>query len=260
MTAIFRIESRRHLRGPLVLVTIFAILAAMYFSMFHDVREDAEELIEAFPDQMLEFFGIEAFHTIEGFIAGELYSFFWVVLIGVYFASLGGGMIAADVRSRRMDLALANPISRESVIVQKVAALLVPLLVLNVGVALVVIAGGIIIDEPLSPLAVTMVHLLSVPYFLVCAAIGLVISVRIDRVRTARFAALGLVFVLWFVDGITRLSPDFEWIGAITPSRYYDPTAILVREEYAVVDALVLLVVFIALVAIATVLFVRRDI
>ncbi|RQH03029.1 ABC transporter permease subunit [Natrarchaeobius oligotrophus] len=259
-TAILRLESRKLVRSSLVLTGAFALLSAFYYSIFPGFAEDAEELVEAFPEYMFEFFGLDELHTIEGFIAAEIYAFFWVVLLGVYFAYLGAGTIAKDVRERRMDLTLSNPISRESVLLQKVAALWVPLVVLNVAIPVIVFVGSVAIDETMNPVAITMVHVLSIPYLLVCAGIGLLCSVLLDRARTARLLALGAVIFLWLVDSFSRLDEDVEWIGALTPSRYFDETAILVHEEYAFLDAGVLLAAFIALVAVATVVFVRRDI
>ncbi len=258
--AILRLESRKRLRGPLILTGVFALLAAMYYSIFPGFADEAEELAEAFPEWMFDFFGMDALHTIEGFIAAEMYSFFWVVLLGVYFAYIGAGMIAGDIRERRMDLTLSNPVSRESVLLQKVASLWAPLLILNVGVSVIVYAGSVVIDESMNPVAIAMLHLLSIPYLLVCAGIGIVLSVVVTHVRTARGTALGLVIVLWLVEGASNMDPDFEWVGNLTPQRYFDETAILVHEEYAVVDAGILLVTFVALIGVALVVFVRRDI
>ena len=132
--------------------------------------------------------------------------------------------------------------------------------VLNVAVPVIVYLGALAIGESFDPVALAMTHLLSIPYLLVCAGIGLVASVLVDRVRTARGTALTLVFVLWLVEGISSVDPDYEWIGAATPSRYYDQTAILVHEEYALFDAGVLTVAFAVLVGIAVLVFTRRDI
>ncbi|ADD04825.1 uncharacterized protein Nmag_1243 [Natrialba magadii ATCC 43099] len=259
-TAILRVESGKRVRASVVLVVVFGLLSALYFSMFPSLSEEMEALEQAFPAFFFDLFGIEALHTIEGFIAAEIYSFFWVILVGIYFAYVGAGLIAADIDDRKMDLTLSNPVSRESVVLQKIAALWVPLVVLNVGVATIVYVGALIIGESFNPVALTMVHLLSIPYLLVCAGIGFVLSTVVDRPRTARAAALTLVFVLWLVDAVSGLDPDFEWIGAVTPSRYYDETAILVREEYAFGDAAVLLVGFLVLVGLSLLLFTRRDI
>ena len=259
-TALLRVESGKRVRSSLVIVVVFALLAAMYFAMFPSVQEEMEVLEGAFPAFFFDLFGIEALGTIEGFIAAEIYSFFWIVLVGIYFASVGAGTIAKDVDERKMDLTLSNPISRESVVLQKVAALWLPLAVLNVGVGGIVLLGGVAIGEPIDPVAVVMVHLLSIPYLLVCGAIGLVISVGIGHVRTARATALTVVFALWLVDSVSRLDDNYEWIGAAGPSRYYDETAILVREEYAYGDAGTLLAAFVVLVGVAVLLFARRDI
>ena len=260
MTAILRLESRRWLRSSLVLTGVFAVLSAFYYSIYPGFAEDAEEIVDAFPPFMIEMFGLEELHTVEGFIAAEIYSFFWVLFVAVYFAYIGSGLIAGDVWSRKMDLTLSNPVSRESVLLQKVASLWVPLVILNVGLAVPVYIGSVVIGETMNPIAIAMVHLLSIPYLLVCAAIGVVLSATADHVRTARATAIGLVFLLWLVDGVSRLDPDYEWIGEFTPSRYYEESQILVHEEYAFADAGLSLAVFVVLIGIALVIFGRRDI
>lgn len=260
MTAILRNESRKLYRGSLLLVIVFGLLSALYFSVFTSFAADAEQLMEAFPEAMFEFFGIARLHTIEGFIAAELYSFFWVLLLGMYFAYVGGRTIAGDVESRRMDLTLSNPVSRESVLVQKVAALWVPLVVLNVAVPLMVYAGSVLIDYPINPVAIVMVHALGIPYLLVCAGIGVLLSVGIDRARTAQATAIGIVFMQWMVEGASNMDPDYEWIGYAMPSRYYAESDILVHEEYAFFDAGILVLGFLLLILIAGWIFTARDI
>ena len=259
MTAILRLESGTRLRSSLLLTAIFALLAAFLFAAFPGFAEEAELLEDAFPPVLVGLLGIEAIHTIEGFVGGYVYSLVWILFTGMYFAYVSGGLIARDVSERRMDLTLSNPVSRESVLLQKVAALWLPLVVLNVGFVVIVYAGTVVLGETIDPVALVLLHLLSIPYLLVCAGIGLVFSVVFDRDGRAQVTALGIVFLLWLVDGLSELNPDFEWIGDLTPSRYYDPAAILVHEEYAFVDAGILLVAFLALVALAAFVFVRRD-
>ena len=244
----------------MILLGVFVILSMLYFAIFPSFSEEADDVLEAFPEDIMDFFGIEAIHTIEGFIAAEIYAFFWVVLVGIYFAYTAAGMVAGDIESRKMDLTLSTPVSRETVLAQKVAALWVPIAVLNLGVPAIVYVGAGLIGESFDPVALAMVHLLSIPYLLVCAGIGLVLSVRIDHPRRAKGGALGAVLLLWLVESASNLDDDYEWIGYFTPSRYYDETAILVNEEFAFFDAGVLLAAFAVLLLLATILFVRRDI
>ena len=260
MTAILRNESTQLRRGSLILGGLFAMIIAFFLAVFPAMKEESELIMEAYPDFMIELMGIEELHTMEGFAGGYIYPFVWVLFGGVYFAYVSAGMIAGDIQSRKLDLTLSNPVSRESVLAQKVAALWVPVAVLNIAVMAVLILGAAILGESIDLVALTMVHLLGVPYLLVCAGIGIVFSVVFDRVGRAQVTALGLVFLLWLIDGLSYMEPDLEWIGDFTPSRYYDPTAILVHSEYAFLDASVLLAAFLALFILAATAFSRRDI
>ena len=260
MYAILRLESSRLLRPSALLVGLFAIVAAFLFAAFPGFADEAELFDEAMPPVLEAFFGFEEIHTIEGFVAGYAYPLVWVLFGGIFFAYVSAGTISREVSERQIDLTLSNPISRESVVLQKIGAMWMPLVVLNVGMIAVVLAGVTILGESIDPVVLAMVHLLSIPYLLVCAGIGLLFSVVVDRVETAQVGALGAVFVLWLIEGIAEMSPDYEWAGYASPNRYYDPSAILVHEEYAYGDAGILLVGFFVLVSVATVVFTRRDI
>lgn len=260
MTAILRNESRRLVRSSVLLTGMFALLAAFLFAAFPGFADEAGFIEEAFPPVLVGLFGFEAIHTIEGFVAGYVFPLVWVLFAGIFFAYISAGLIVEDVRTRKMDLVLSSPVSRESVVLQKIAALWVPLVVLNVGMWLVIVAGANVLGETIDLVDLGVALLLSIPYLLVCAGIGLVLSVVLDRVESAQVTALGLVFVLWLVEGLSHMDPDFEWIGDLTPSRYFDPTAILVHGEYAYGDAGILLVAFLGLLALAVGIFTRRDI
>lgn len=260
MTAILRNESRKVLRGTLVLTGAFAILAIFMLTVFPAMAEEAEAIEQAFPEHVFALFGLEQLHTLEGFLGSYMFPFIWVVFLGAYFAYLGGGMIAGDIRDRRMDLTLANPVSRESVLFQKVGAFCVPLVVVNLVLFVILFGGSVLLEETLSPVVLAMALLLSGPYVLVCGVVGVVLSVVLDRTESAQFGAIGVVFVLWLVDGLSELNRDLAWIGRLTPSRYFDPATIFVREEFALGDAAILLLAFVALLGLATVVFVRRDI
>jgi len=260
MTAILRNESGKLLRGTLTLTGLLVFLSGFFLLVFPSIQEEATLLEEVYPEYILALLGVEELHTIEGFVGGYIFPFMWVFIGGIYFAYVTAGMIAGDIRSRRMDLILSNPVSRESVVLQKMAALWVPLLGLISGFVAVLLVGVWGLGESIDLTALVMVHALGVPYLLVCSGIGIVCSVVFDRAESAQATAPGLVFLLWLVDGLSEMNPEFEWIGDLTPSRYYDPTAILVHGEYALLDAGVLLVAFLALVGLAAGLFIRRDI
>lgn len=256
-----RYESSRRVRGTAALTVGLAVLTASfvwYFSVL-DV-EGLTQAMESLPPAMLDAFGIRTIATVEGFLAAEVYSFLWVLGLGLYFAYAAGGLIADDVEHDRMDLLLSFPVSRSRLLVEKFSALLLPILVVNVAVAIVVYGSTVAIGEAVDPGRLVMVHALSIPYLLTCAAIGTVFSVVLDRADTAKRGAIGLVFALFLVKSVTASADGYDWIQNLTPMQYYEPTPILLDGTYQFVDAGVLLAVSVVLLVVGRLSFARRDI
>jgi len=256
-------ETERRLRGTAIftaLVSLYAVFAVGLFPSVEAANVDFERLIQSYPEAVREAFGVEAIGTIEGFLAGELYNFVWVLLLGVYFAYRAGGMLAADIERGRMDLLLSLPISRTQLLCEKYASLLVPIASVNVVAGGAVYGGTVVIGSTVDPVSLAMVHLLSIPYLLACAGIGLVFSVVMTRAELAQRAALGAVFVLYLVESLATSTQGFELLKYLSPTYYYAPTNILVHQQYAVMDTAILIGVVILLVVCSAVVFERRDI
>ncbi|MFC4989246.1 ABC transporter permease subunit [Saliphagus infecundisoli] len=261
MLEIVRYEAEKRLTGTLALAVGLGALAVFFVAFFPSFADvDMESYAEAFPPAFREAFGIEAIGTIEGFLAVEVYQFLWVLLLGLYVAYLGAGAIATDVERDRMDLLLSLPVSRSRVLGEKFLALAVPILVLNAVVPLAVYGGVIAVGESIDAVDLAMVHLLSIPYLLACAAIGLLLSTLVDRADVAQRAALAAVFALFLVDSISASAENLEWIGGISPTAYYDPSAILVDGSHDLGGAVVLLGATTALVVLASIRFRRADV
>lgn len=256
-----RYYGRRRLRGTAVITAGFAVLVGLYVYMFPSFSEgmDLDQYVESFPPALRQAFGLQSLGTIEGFLAAELYAFGWVLLLGIYFAYAAASLVADDVDRGRMDMLLSLPVSRSKVLLEKFASVLVPLVVVNLLTPVIVYAAVLGIDEPVSAADLAMVHALSIPYLLAAAAIGLLASVVFDRASIAQRVAAGGFFGLFLLDSVTA-GTDFGWIGALSPTRYYDPTAVLVSSEYDLAGAGVLLAAAVVLVAASRAYFARKDI
>lgn len=263
MLEITRFETEQRLRGTAALILGLAILATLFVAMAPDIisQINFEEFAGAYPEAMQNMFDISAMGTLAGFLAAELYEFGWVILLGLYVAYSAGSMIAGDVETGQIDMLLSAPISRSKVVVEKFLSLLVPILLINVFVGIVVYAGVAIIDvdESLGFVDVIAVHALSVPYLLCCAAIGIGLSVLFSRGNTAQRVAMGVIFGLYMLETLVT-NTDYDWVGAVSPTRYYDPTAILVEGTYDVMSAAILLGATAVLVLASQQWFRRKDI
>lgn len=259
MLELARFEARRRLRGTLGLTVAIAALVLFYVAMWPAMADmDLDELFAEFPDIFLDMFGIIELGTIEGFLAAELYQFIWTLLLGLYFGYAAAGTIAGPFERKGLDVTLALPITRRRLVLETFAALLVPIVVVNVIVGTAVFASVVALGEWIDPAWLALAHVASVPYLTACVGIGLVLSVSFDRADVAQRLAIGVVFAAWAVDTVSK-TVDREVLGSLSPSRYYQPSELLVLETVAWSDLLVLVVMTAVLVAVAVALFQRRD-
>ena len=262
MLEIARYEAGRRLRGTVVLSVLVSLLGLFTVAFFPSVKSSSaalEEYITNLPPAFRAAFGIESFGTVEGFLATELYQFGWVILLGVYFGYRAGSLVAGDVEDRGIDLWLATPVPRARLVLERYLSLVPTMVAVNVLTPLAMLPAIAIVGEPVPVRGILAVHLFSVPYFLATAALGLVVSVLVSRESTASRGALGLVFGLFLVESLVTVG-DVGWLGAVSPTRYFDPTAILFRAEYDPTGTLILLGAAAGGVALATLLFRRADI
>jgi ABC-2 type transport system permease protein len=252
---------RKRLRGSAALAGGLAILASLFLYMFPSLSQgaDLDQYVESVPPALREAFGIQALGSIEGFLAAELYSFGWVLLLGLYLAYAAASLVADDVEDGRMDVLLALPVSRSKVLFEKFSSLAVPVAVVNVVVFVVVVVGVTAIGESIVVADLAMVHLLSLPYLLATASVGLAASVYFDRGDIAQRVATGVVFALFLVESVVS-GTDFEWIGWVSPTRYYDPAGILVDSEWHLLYAVVLVAGSVVLLVGSREYFNRKDV
>jgi len=263
MADLARYEGRNRLRGSLYLSIAMSLLAVVviwiypsFAESFDDVDED---LLAAYPEEVIQLFDVRTMASLEGFLAFELYVFGWTILLGLYLAYLGAGTVVDDVERGRMDVLLAMPISRARVVVEKFAALAVPVVTVNVLTPVVVYVAARLVEEPIPAADVAAVHLLSIPYLSACAGIGLFASVVANRTAIAQRAALGVTFGLFMLESLLA-GTDYEGIGAIAPMRHYDPNGILLDGVYDLSGVAVLVAMTAGLLVASVGWFRRRDV
>lgn len=255
-----RYEGRQRVKGSAVLAVGLAALTGMYVGMFPTIEQsiDLQEYANAFPEAFREAFNIEAMGTMPGFLATELYGVMWILLLGLYLAYSAASLVAEDVERGRIDVLLSLPVARRRVLVEKYSTVLVPILAVNVVIAVMVAVGTRLVGYPVAVSRIVGVHAFSLPYLLCCAAIGLVASVAFDRASTAQRASLGVVFGLFLVESLAGTA-DADWLGVLSPMRYYNPTAILVHGRYDIAGAAILLAATAVLLAGSVWWFERKD-
>ena len=256
-----RFEAERRLAGSAVVALGLSAFAAMMVLIAPSILDefDVAALTESFPPALVEATQLDVIATIEGFMALELYWFGWLLVLGVYVAYSAASTIAGDIDDGTMDTLLAAPISRQQVVLEKFLSLLTPILVVNVVVLAIVSAGTQLVNEPIAAADLIAVHALSIPYLLFWGAFGMLASVLAPQRVIAEGVAAGALVATFLVETVAE-GTDIDWLGLVSPTRYYDPVTILTASEYDYTGAGLLLAGGAVVLLASAVLFARRDV
>lgn len=261
MFEIARFESRQRVPATAAIAVALTLFAGLFVAIGPDIIAsiDLDAYVDSLPPALRTAFGIDALGSFAGLLATELYQFGVVLMFGLYVAYAAAGTVAGDVERGRMDMLLSNPVSRSRVVVEKFLALVPGIVAVNLVLGVAVYAGAALVGEPLPAADVLAVHALSVPYLLAVGALGLLFSVLATRESVAQRGALAAVFGLFIVESLTA-GTDFAALAHLSPTIYYDPTAVLVDGQYDLVGAGALLGATVVLVAASRLAFRRKDV
>ena len=257
---VLRFEGQQRVRVTAVLAVVFTLFAGLFLWIAPDVvaTDEYADLLETMPPALTALFGFENVSSVAGLIAGEYYTFTIVVGLAGYLAYSAAGTVAGDLRAGRLETLLAAPVSRSTVLLGKFLALLVQILVLNIVVPLVLFVGSHLADTPIPLADLAVVHVLAIPYLLCWSGVGLFAGVVVRRGRTAGRVAVGVLLGTWLVESAV-VATDYEWVGAVSPMRYFEPSAVLVDGRVDFLGTALLLAVTLLFVGASLAWFQRRD-
>ncbi len=244
-----------------ILTLLFMGLTVMYSGMYPSFKDALNEMLDSGLGESFEFFrGAQYMDSYAGFLNLELYQIFWILILGIIIGFIAASYIAKEIEGKTIDLLLANPIARRQIVIERYLGLIPLLLVINVGTLAAVVGVTYAINEELNMVHLVLTHVVSIPYFLAVAGMGVLISVILDEKMKASIVMIAVLVGMFIFNSISNMVPDYETVGSISLMRYYDPTEILLNGEVDGGGAVVLLVISIVCVLIAIVYFERKDI
>ena len=98
------------------------------------------------------------------------------------------------------------------------------------------------------------------PYFLAVLAIGMLASTIIDEKMKASFLVMAIIIGSYILQTVSLLSPDYENLGLVSITHYYDPGNTLLQGNVDVLGSLVLAAITVGCLLAAIWYFGRRDI
>jgi len=136
-------------------------------------------------------------------------------------------------------------------------------MVVHAFVVAVALFAGVVLGSVLGGLGMNIVNIaatvfLSMMLGLVFGALALAVSAGVGKVRVSVYATIGVALVLFIANGFLPFASGLEWLTNWTPVHYYLSSDPLLNGMNWLHGG-VLLALFAGLVALAVMLFDRRD-
>ena len=231
-----------------------AIVAS--YTTFSGSADQMNQLLDAYPKGMLEAFGITDLGDVENYMSSQV--FLLAPLALAFFPILtAAGTIAGAEERGTIDVLLGNPVPRWQLVVGSFVSMALSLLgILAVVGALTHITAVLMdVDLPLENTAAAVLNMW--PLCLFFGALAMLCSAVFHRRALAIAVPASLLFAMYLLDTLGRVSEDLEDLQPFSAFYYYG-SAIEDGIDWADFGRLTL--VALALIALAVLAFRRRDI
>ncbi len=237
---IYRKELKRHRTSAIAWSISVGALILMGMAFFpvlmqEDILKHITGFFEAsFMKSMMSAFGasIDNLTNVLGFYSTRNAMF--ISLLGSFFSILlASKILAQEEREKTAEFLLSRPVTRWEIWSSKLAAYFTYLVILNV----VIIVIGILSLELFKGDSEYRLSAFFVQTFyqfllmMIFGALGLFLSLLIRRGRPMTGISIGIVVGGYFMDAISKVTPEADKIGYISPFKFVDSGVL--RPDYA---------------------------
>ncbi len=209
----------------------------MYVGLFPTFAQQApefEKLLETFPDGFMEAFGFEGglfFDSVENFLATEMFSFVWPIMIIAIGVGIAGSAIAGEIEKNTIETILAQPISRTKLFLAKYLSGLFNLIIFVFVTIYSIIPLSILYDVNYQTENYLTFALVALLFSWSIYCIGILISSLSSKKGLVSFISVGVIILMYVANIVSTLKDSLEDLKYISFFHYFDPTSLLGRGE-----------------------------
>lgn len=241
--------------GMLACVSVF--MQGM-FPIYSDSIDQIMIVMQSFPKEFLAAFGFsKEMFSFAGFYA---FSFTYLTLLGVMFScTVTLQIFAREKRSHSQEFLYAKPVTRQKMFAEKLAAVLVLLVVSNLvlvgwSVMVTIMAGE---NDLVGKIALASISVFCTE--LLFMAFVILYSVQARKVRTISGAAMAFAFAGFILSALSTLIDKVE-MRYIAPFKYFDPFQAVINGTYEAQYVITAAVLFVAVMVVAARRYFNKDI
>lgn len=260
---IFWHELKTYRKSIVVWTVSLSLLVMMFLSLFPAFSSDVDssmKLLQNLPVQLRDALGISLsdFFTIFGFYG---YLFTFVTLAGgVQAMNLGLGLVAKEFSGNTADFLLAKPVTRSSVLTQKLLAGITGLLITNiVFVAVALMSAAAVSKDGFSVVTFLLLSFTLLLIQLVFFVLGIFFAVTVPKIRSVIAFSLPVTFGFFIVGSLGAIIGNTA-VRYVTPFKFYDPEYIIKHHAYEWKYVLVEGVVVLLALVLSYALFSKKDV
>jgi len=245
----------------LLLVTaaiMFLMMGVMMGPMFALIDDALAGMLEGFPEVLLALFGGGDMTTPEGWYQLETFGMMAPISVMVATVAIGTAALAGEEDHRTMGLLLANRISRTKVVLQNVIAMVIYGFVVGAAIFAGVAIGSLLGGLGMSVGNIAATSLLVTLVGLVFGGLALALGAATGKPRVAIYGTVGIALVLYVLNAFLPFNDTFAGYAKWSPFYYYLTSDPLINGMNWGHGA-VLTVLAAALIALAVLVFNRRD-
>lgn len=229
---ILKHELKQNRISLLVWTVSISFMIAVCVFLYPEMKGEMESISDVFADMgsFSAAFGMDqvSFGTLLGYYSIECGNV--LGLGGAFFAALCGvSVLAKEEKDHTAEFLLTHPISRVKVITQKLLAVFMQIVILNVIVYVAVIISMFAIGETVPWKEMNLLH---IAYFLLQVELaGICFGISAFLKRGSLGIGLGVAIVMYFLNLISNITESAEFLKYITPFGYAEGSEVVANVE-----------------------------
>jgi ABC-2 type transport system permease protein len=257
MTPLLRRGLLDRRRALAVWAVSVGLTGAFFMLVWPSIDEAIGTALDSYPDSIKEAFGVTSLSNAEQYLNAELFSFILPFALAIFALRTVASAIDGAQERGHLDVLLSAPISRRGLVVATFAAVAIELgAILLVAWALTCLGSllaGADLDAGLAAAGYANVF----PLAIFTAGIAMLVTGISRHSGVVTGIASGVLVAMYVLDLLGRLSDSIEPFRWLSAFRYYGAAAVDGIDPLAFAG---LTAAGLALAAIGTVMFERRDI
>ncbi len=207
-------------------------LLAICVFLFPEMKGQMEDVSDVFGSMgsFTDAFGMDRldFGTLIGFYAIECGNV--LGLGGAFFASLcAAGMLSKEEKDKTAEFLLTHPVSRKRIITEKLLAVFLQIIAMNIIIYLLSVCSMVIIGEDIPWKEINLLHL---SYFLLQIELaGICFGISAFLRKGSAGIGLGIATLMYFLNLIANIAESAEVLKYITPFGYTEGADIVTNGE-----------------------------